>query len=179
MWDDEVHLGIFLSQQPHCRNLAHYIVKERQVKDRCCLTDCARDRGIMTMDFDPYEAQSHDSFMDQSKYPFLIEKWMDKGKAIESLWMSIHNPCHLTICLEIVGMEGSEQHRLLDASLRGSLQILAERRCRVPRTGQPIAFPGMTMTVDDHVVSWDRYLFDRLRFITDLTNKDVQMCEDP
>src|SRR5262249_14034195 len=47
-------------------------------------------------------------------------------------------------------MEGSEQHRAVDACTGCARQIFGERRVGIPESGQPVAFPRMAMAVNDH-----------------------------
>src|SRR5690606_33671016 len=56
----------------------------------------------------------------------------------------------LAIRRAVVRVKGREKHGPLDAGLRRPPQIIAERRRRVPGTGQPVAFSGVAVAVDDH-----------------------------
>jgi hypothetical protein len=50
----------------------------------------------------------------------------------------------------VIGMKGGEQRRAVNARSSGPPQIFCERRIGIPRAGQPVAFSGMTMAINDH-----------------------------
>jgi hypothetical protein len=75
---------------------------------------------------------------------------MDEGESVKAIGAAPDDPRDFAIGGRVVGMKGGEQHRAVNARSGRPRQIFCERRIGVPRAGQPVAFPGMTMAVNDH-----------------------------
>src|SRR6185503_8738105 len=61
-----------------------------------------------------------------------------------------------------VGMKSRKQHRAINPGACRASQIFSQGRVGVPRTGQPIAFPGMTVAINNHGKSNAVVWFSRL-----------------
>jgi hypothetical protein len=75
---------------------------------------------------------------------------MDEGESVKAIGTTPDNPREFAICGRVIGMKGGEQHSAVNARSGRPRQIFSERRIGVPRAGQPVAFSGMTMAINDH-----------------------------
>ena len=64
--------------------------------------------------------------------------------------LGAHDAGDLGVRPRVVEVQGSEDHRLGDPRRTRSLQVRLDRRGGVPRPGQPVSMPSVTMTVDNH-----------------------------
>ena len=150
MGNDESDVGILLRQQLHDRDFAHHVVEHGKPECACHLAHLAADPAVVAMKLDPDESVALDRKPYHRLDPTAVALRMNKGKAVEAIGVARDDPRHFTIGDAIVGMEGSKQHRAVDARERGAAQIRVQWSGRIPRAGEAVAVPRMAMAVDDH-----------------------------
>jgi len=79
-------------------------------------------------------------------------KSIGEGKSKESIRATGDDARNLPVSERIIGMKRGEEHGLRYPSLRGAKPIFVQRRGGIPRSGQPVAFASMAVTVYDHEV---------------------------
>jgi hypothetical protein len=150
MRNDEWHVGVFLGQQLDHRNLAHHVVHHRQREGSRGFADFAGERRVVAMRLYPDEAVARDRFLNHRCHTTAIALRMDEDESVKAVGTAPDNPRDFAIGDRVIGMKGGEQRRAVNARSGGPPQIFCERRIGIPRAGQPVAFSGMTMAINDH-----------------------------
>ncbi len=150
MRNDEWHVGVFLGQQLDYRNLSHHVVHHRQRESPRGFADFAGERRVMAMRLDPDETVARDRFLNHRRHTTAIALRMDEDESVKTIGTALDNPRDFAIGDCVVGMKGGEQHRAVNARSGRPRQIFYERRIGVPRSGHPVAFPRVAVTVNDH-----------------------------
>jgi hypothetical protein len=75
---------------------------------------------------------------------------MNKGKTEKAPGMPCNDPCHLSVGVKVSLRKRGKYHGSVNAGGARSLEIFVEPSGRVGRLGEPIAFSGVTVAIDDH-----------------------------
>ena len=105
---------------------------------------------VVAVHLDADEAVLLDAPLHHVAHPAAVARGMDEGQPIEAVRPARDDARDLAVRDRIVGMKRRKDDRAVDAGPGGPAQVLFKRRRGVPGTGQPIAFSGMAMAVDDH-----------------------------
>ena len=110
-------------------------------------------RTVVTMDLDAYGEPEFAGrcLADHGDInAALVGQRMNEGKAEKALGMACNDPCHFSVGVKISFRKRGKYYGSVDAGGACSLKVFVERSGRVGRLGEPIAFSGVTMAVDNH-----------------------------
>src|SRR5262249_28073289 len=137
--NDEAHIRILAGEQLDRGNLPDYVIQHRQRKGAGNFANLTRNSGIVAMHLDPAKTILLDCLANQRENAASIALGVDERKAIESIGTAEDNARDLAIGGGIVGVEGGEDHRTLNARLGSPAHVRFERRVGVPGTRKAVS----------------------------------------
>src|SRR5262245_34977385 len=81
MWNNEIHIGIFLCQKFADRDLSHDIVEHRQYERARSLANFSADTRVIPVQFDSNKAEVLDCLPHELNYSSPITSGFDKSKS--------------------------------------------------------------------------------------------------
>ena len=147
---DEINVRVLLGEKLGRRRLSHYIVQHRESKYARHFADLAGDPRVVPMQLDADEPILLHGGLDKFSYPAAVALGMNERKAIQPIRATRNHASNLAVGRRIIGVEGGENNRPIDAGAGRALQMLAQWRRGVPGSGQAITGAGVAVAVDDH-----------------------------
>ena len=150
MRKDEIDVRILVGEQLGDRHLAGRIVEHRQPELAGGAADLRAQSRVVPMDLDSDKAVLLHCRSNHRAHAPGIPLRVDEREAPESFRTRRHDLRDFAVRERVVGMEGGEEDSAVDPRAISARQVFAQRRVRIPRTGQAVPFSRVAVAVDDH-----------------------------
>ncbi len=150
MRDDKDHIGILASQEFHHGDFTHHVVQHGEREGTSDLADLPCNTPIITVYLDAAKPVLLHRRLDHREHSAAVSVRVDECESVKAIGRAGDDARYFAVGHRVVRMEGGKEHRAVDPCPGRPPKILPQRRRRVPRPGQPIAFARVTMAVNDH-----------------------------
>src|SRR6185436_16747708 len=150
MGNDKIYIRVLRRYQLDDVSLTNDIHQHRQAKRARCFTDFSRRHRIMAVHFDSAKTPQPGGLFNHRVDAPGVTLTVNKGKADQSIGMTLNELRQLRICFCVVAVKGPHHHGSLNTRSLSTPQIQIKWRVGIPGRGQQVPLTSMTMTINDH-----------------------------